>query len=363
MSSWRVSARMLAAGWPPDRARGEQMTQPTPDREREALLEWLGDQRSHVLGVIKGLSEEKLRQPVLPSGWSCLAMVRHLAVDDERFWFRAVAAGEALDLNDDTGWQPSPDEPAEPCSTCTGRRPRPPTRSWPGSAWTRRPPDGRTTSAAGGSVTCGRSSCTSSPRLRSMPGTSTLRANCSTAAPGWARTTRGSRATERAPPGTREHARNAARGSRFGHSAKQHRNGRSCWPARCPSHTKRRCSLSPRALASRDAEVSNGDCREGSAWTWLQEWVSLDMRRVANHGTKQRRLRWGRHRDRGVTTVTLSLGRASLGVAAGLLLVSSGAMGGVAAHASAVGPMAAANACAKRPSAVAGAGTTDAISA
>ena len=27
------------------------MTQPTPDREREALLEWLGDQRSHVLGV------------------------------------------------------------------------------------------------------------------------------------------------------------------------------------------------------------------------------------------------------------------------------------------------------------------------
>jgi hypothetical protein len=44
------------------------MTQPTPDREREALLEWLGDQRSHVLGVLKGLSEEKLRQPVLPSG-------------------------------------------------------------------------------------------------------------------------------------------------------------------------------------------------------------------------------------------------------------------------------------------------------
>jgi hypothetical protein len=89
------------------------MTQPTPDREREALLEWLDGQRSHVLGVLKGLSEENLRQPVLPSGWSCLALVRHLAVDDERFWFRAVAAGEALDLNDDTGWQPAPGEPAE----------------------------------------------------------------------------------------------------------------------------------------------------------------------------------------------------------------------------------------------------------
>ena len=54
------------------------MRQPTPDREWEALLEWLDDQRGHVLGVLKGLSEENLRQPVLPSGWSCLALVRHL---------------------------------------------------------------------------------------------------------------------------------------------------------------------------------------------------------------------------------------------------------------------------------------------
>ncbi len=105
------------------------MTQPAPDREREALLEWLEDQRGHVLGVLKGLSEDNLRRPVLPSGWSCLALVRHLAVDDERFWFRGVAAGEAVDLNDDTGWRPSPDEPPRPCSTCTGGRPRPPTRS------------------------------------------------------------------------------------------------------------------------------------------------------------------------------------------------------------------------------------------
>ena len=89
------------------------MPEPTPDREREALLDWLVAQRSHVLGVLSGLSEEDLRRPVLPSGWSCLALVRHLAVDDERFWFRAVAAGEPLPLDDDTGWRPSPDEPAE----------------------------------------------------------------------------------------------------------------------------------------------------------------------------------------------------------------------------------------------------------
>jgi uncharacterized damage-inducible protein DinB len=89
------------------------MTQPRPSREREALLEWLDDQRNHVLGVLRGLPEEALRRPVLPSGWSCLALLHHLAVDDERFWFRGVAAGEAVDLNDPTGWQVAPDEPAE----------------------------------------------------------------------------------------------------------------------------------------------------------------------------------------------------------------------------------------------------------
>jgi uncharacterized damage-inducible protein DinB len=86
---------------------------PPADREREALLKWLGDQRAHVLGVLQGLSQENMRRPALPSGWTCLALVRHLAVDVERFWFRAVLAGEPLPLDDDTGWQPDPDEPAE----------------------------------------------------------------------------------------------------------------------------------------------------------------------------------------------------------------------------------------------------------
>ena len=31
---------------------------------------------------------------MLPSGWSCLGLLRHLALDDERFWFRGVVAGE-----------------------------------------------------------------------------------------------------------------------------------------------------------------------------------------------------------------------------------------------------------------------------
>jgi hypothetical protein len=66
-----------------------------------------------VLGVLTGLSEEDLRRPVLPSGWTCLALVRHLSVDVERFWLRAVAAGEPLPLDDDTGWRVQPGDSAE----------------------------------------------------------------------------------------------------------------------------------------------------------------------------------------------------------------------------------------------------------
>ncbi|MEU1941005.1 DinB family protein [Streptomyces sp. NPDC020125] len=62
--------------------------------ELDALKRALDRQRAHVLGIIEGLSEEDLRRPVLPSGWSCLALVRHLTLDVERFWFPGVIAGE-----------------------------------------------------------------------------------------------------------------------------------------------------------------------------------------------------------------------------------------------------------------------------
>lgn len=77
--------------------------------EITTLLATLNAQRDHVLGILDGLDDEALRRPVLPSGWSCLGLVRHLAQDVERFWFRAVVAGEqrAIDELSDTGdaWQ------------------------------------------------------------------------------------------------------------------------------------------------------------------------------------------------------------------------------------------------------------------
>jgi hypothetical protein len=82
------------------------------DAEQTALLAWLDEQRRHAVDILDGLDEAALRRPVLPSGWSCLAMVRHLAAL-ERFWFQAIVAGEpaviaGLAAADDE-WQVGPD--------------------------------------------------------------------------------------------------------------------------------------------------------------------------------------------------------------------------------------------------------------
>ena len=60
------------------------------NREMEVLLGHLEAQRGHVLGILDGLSEEQLRRPVLPSGWHCLGLVKHLALADEHYWFRTA---------------------------------------------------------------------------------------------------------------------------------------------------------------------------------------------------------------------------------------------------------------------------------
>jgi uncharacterized damage-inducible protein DinB len=70
--------------------------QPSPSPEVTELLAVLRGQRRHVLGALDGLSDDQLRRPVLPSGWSCLGLVRHLALDVERWWFRRILGGETL---------------------------------------------------------------------------------------------------------------------------------------------------------------------------------------------------------------------------------------------------------------------------
>lgn len=93
------------------------MSQQTPGVEHKTLLTYLNAQRDHARGILEGLDEEALRRPLLPSGWTCLGLLQHLALDIERFWFRAVVAGEqaAIDELADlrTAWQIGADVPAE----------------------------------------------------------------------------------------------------------------------------------------------------------------------------------------------------------------------------------------------------------
>ena len=87
----------------------------TLSQEAGALLRSLNAERNHVLGILEGLSDEDLRRPVLPSGWSCLGLVQHLALDVERFWFRAVTAGEpsVMEGELEDAWQVAADVPVE----------------------------------------------------------------------------------------------------------------------------------------------------------------------------------------------------------------------------------------------------------
>jgi hypothetical protein len=85
------------------------------DHETAVLRRFLDEQRRHVVGILEGLTEEQLRRSVLPSGWHCLGMVRHLALSDEHYWFRCVMNGESLDYfpaGPNADFQLGPDETA-----------------------------------------------------------------------------------------------------------------------------------------------------------------------------------------------------------------------------------------------------------
>src|SRR5712692_1340227 len=90
------------------------MSQPAASPEMNLLRETLNEGRKHVLGILDGLSDEDLRRPVLPSGWTCLGLVNHLALDVERFWFTHVAAGQPEEPSEpgEDAWKVGPDIPA-----------------------------------------------------------------------------------------------------------------------------------------------------------------------------------------------------------------------------------------------------------
>ncbi|KKD05682.1 DinB family protein [Streptomyces sp. WM6386] len=91
----------------------EKLSDITPSHEVKALLGVLHGQRRHVVDILDGLDAQDLRRPVLPSGWHCLGLVQHLTLDVERFWFRAVVAGDQQVIrgltSDDEAWKVSPE--------------------------------------------------------------------------------------------------------------------------------------------------------------------------------------------------------------------------------------------------------------
>ena len=82
-------------------------------RERDALHAQLKAQRRHVVGILEGLSEEQVRRRLLPSGWHCLGLVKHLTVSDEHYWFRCVIGGEPQPCIPDEDWRVGPHESAD----------------------------------------------------------------------------------------------------------------------------------------------------------------------------------------------------------------------------------------------------------
>ena len=83
--------------------------------EADSLVSYLDQQRESVLDIVDGLPEAALRRAVFPSGWTCLGLIHHLAIDDERYWFRGVAAGEPIEFPacQDPGWVVGPQITAE----------------------------------------------------------------------------------------------------------------------------------------------------------------------------------------------------------------------------------------------------------
>ncbi|WP_405063135.1 DinB family protein [Kribbella sp. NBC_01505] len=65
---------------------------------KRQLLEWLDARRTHVMEQVTAMPAEARRRSQVPSGWTPRGVIRHLTLDVERVWFRAVMAGEHVDL-------------------------------------------------------------------------------------------------------------------------------------------------------------------------------------------------------------------------------------------------------------------------
>lgn len=158
---------------------------PTPETDIEMHLRHLRAQRHHVLAAVDGLDEAQMDVGVLPSGWSLKALIHHLTIDVELWWFGAVVAGDQAVLAEveaADGWNP-PDMPATEIIDHYFEGAGALTRSSWRQASAERWRGGRRALLTTG-ATWPTSCCTSSQRLPHTPATPTLPQNSSTDASG-----------------------------------------------------------------------------------------------------------------------------------------------------------------------------------
>jgi hypothetical protein len=77
------------------------------------LMPALQAQRRHAREALSGLTEQQLRTPVPPTTWAPIAVLHHLALDVERWWFGSLlgsdeAAWQYFEDNPGGGWKVPP---------------------------------------------------------------------------------------------------------------------------------------------------------------------------------------------------------------------------------------------------------------
>lgn len=81
--------------------------------ERDRLQHFLDQQRDAVLAITEGLDDVQLNTPVLPSGWTPIGLIRHLA-GAEAMWFQWVVLGAQPQVIWNDGIDDPPHDPEAP---------------------------------------------------------------------------------------------------------------------------------------------------------------------------------------------------------------------------------------------------------
>ncbi|SDD48829.1 DinB family protein [Auraticoccus monumenti] len=79
-----------------------------PDPVTTELLGWIRESTERLCRSSEGLTEEQVRIPVAPSGWTVAGLLGHVH-DSTWFWLHHVLAGNPLAFSEEDVWDDHPD--------------------------------------------------------------------------------------------------------------------------------------------------------------------------------------------------------------------------------------------------------------